>query len=71
MAFAITVSTESSDHYIFAFDGQPTQKEIIEKLKEELGDEYNWICSYKHDATYKIKFKINLRELEKNRDDEN
>lgn len=58
MAFAIHVQTESSDDSVFAFDGEPTQKEIIEKIKERMGDEFEFISSYEYDATYKIKFKM-------------
>ena len=58
MAFAITVSTESSDHYIYAFDGTPTQKEIIKHIKQNLGEEFEYICDYLYDATYDIKFKL-------------
>lgn len=60
MAFAISVKTESSDTYIFAFDGEPTQKDIIKRLKEELGEEFEYICDVYTDATYKIKFKMKL-----------
>jgi type IV secretory pathway VirD2 relaxase len=58
MAFAIHIKTESSDDYIYAFDGQPNKKEIIERLKEELGEEFDYISDYHWDATYKIKFKL-------------
>jgi len=60
MAFAIHIRTESSDDYVFAFDGTPSKKEIIEALKEKLGDEYEYISDYNFDATYKIKFEIKL-----------
>ena len=58
MAFALYIKTESSDDYVFAFDGEPTQNEIIEQTKERMGDEFEFICSYDYDATYKIKFKL-------------
>lgn len=62
MAFAIYIKTESSDDYVFAFDGTPKQSEIIKSLKEKLGDEYDFIAHYEYDATYKIKFKLKLNE---------
>ena len=43
---------------MFAFDGTPTQKDIIKHVKENMGEEFDYVCSYKFDATYKIKFKI-------------
>ena len=58
MAFALYLKTESSDDYVFAFDGTPTQKDIIKHVKENMGEEFDYVCSYKFDATYKIKFKI-------------
>ena len=61
MAFAIHIQTESSDNYVYAFDGQPTQKEIIDSIKEKLGEEFEYISDYNWDATYKIKFKMTLR----------
>lgn len=58
MAFAIHIETESSDHYVYAFDGEPKAKEIIKSLKEKLGEEFDYISDYHFDATYAIKFKI-------------
>lgn len=56
MAFAIHIITQSTDHYTFAFDGTPNKKEIIDSLKENLGDEFDYIDYYDYDSTYKIKF---------------
>lgn len=58
MAFAITVSTESGDRYTYAFDGQPTTEEIIAKLEENLGEEFEYISDYDFDSTYDLKFKM-------------
>lgn len=56
MAFAIWLKTESSDNYVFALDGTPTNEEIVLHLKERLGAEYEYVCDYEFDATYKINF---------------
>jgi hypothetical protein len=58
MAFALHIETESSDDYMFVFDGEPSQKEIVEKIKEDLGEEFDYISDYHYKATYKIKFKL-------------
>jgi len=58
MAFAINIETESGDSYLYAFDGKPTQKEIIKTVKEKLGEEFEYISSYRFDATYDIEFKM-------------
>lgn len=58
MAFALHVKTESGDDYVYAFDGEPSQKEIIEQVKENLGEEFEYISSYNFDSTYEIKFKL-------------
>lgn len=58
MAFALYVKTESSDDYVFAFDGEPTTEEIIKQVKERMDEEFEYISSYEFDATYKIKFKM-------------
>lgn len=46
MAYGIHIITSSSDHYTIAFDNFPSLQEIINKLKEELGDEYFYIDNY-------------------------
>ncbi len=58
MAFAIYVKTESSDIYVYAFDGEPTNQEINARLLEELGEEYDYISETGYDASYEIKFKL-------------
>jgi len=58
MAFAIHIQTESSDHYVYAFDGQPTQIEILKHIKKMLGSEFKYIADYQFDATYEIDFKM-------------
>ena len=60
MAFAIYLKTESSDDYVFALDGEPTKKEIIKHVKNNMGDEFEYVCSYKYDATYEIDFKMKI-----------
>ena len=61
MAFALYIQTESSDEYMFAFDGEPKREEIIKRVKKEMGDEYNYISCYKYDSTYNAKFSIKMR----------
>lgn len=58
MAFALHIITSSTDHYTFAFDGEPTVDEIIQEVKDTLFDEFDYIDSYYHNSTYKIDFKM-------------
>jgi hypothetical protein len=43
---------------VFAFDGEPTQKDIIERLKKKLGEEFDYISDYQTDANYDIDFRL-------------
>ena len=70
MAFAIHLETESSDHYVYAFDGQPTSEEIVEKIKENLGDEFNYVSDWHHDATYPINFKMEIPDIDFDNEEE-
>jgi len=43
---AISVTTESSDHYLFLEPRELNRDTLIEVLKNELGDEFNWISDF-------------------------
>ena len=70
MAFAISLKTESGDDYVFAFDGEPTTEEIVESVKEKMGDEFNYVYNWNHDATYDIDFKMVVPEIDEDYEDE-
>lgn len=59
MALAIYIKTESSDVYIYALDGTPTKDEAINHLKENLGEEYEFICDIQIDSTYDFELTYN------------
>lgn len=65
MAYALHLITESSDHYTFAFDGEPTQEEVAEKVFERMGEEAEYICEVHSDSTFENKIDVaqGLREL--------
>jgi hypothetical protein len=62
MAFAITLSTESGDDYIYAMDGTPTQEEIQAFVENKLGDEFYCVVNYEYDSTYDIEFELEYKE---------
>lgn len=64
MAVAIYCKTESSDEYLYVFDGQPSHEEIISHVKEKMGDEYDYISSYRYEATFQpeTRFKFDFGE---------
>ena len=43
MATAVYIKTESCDDYLFCYEGNLTDSEIEEKLKEELDTEYEHV----------------------------
>lgn len=61
MAFALYIKTESGDDYVFAFDGEPSDKEIIKGIQEKLGEEFDYICDYKSDSSYPRKKQFKLK----------
>ncbi len=60
--------TESSDGHIWALDGEPTQEEILAIVEADMGEEYLYVVDCKFDATYKIDFRIDFKELYKRRE---
>jgi len=46
MSTGVSVRTESADSYGFAWEADLTEEEVLEKLKEELGEEFDYICDY-------------------------
>lgn len=44
---AVFCKTESGDDYLYSLTGHLTKEEAREFLKEELGEEYNYICELK------------------------
>ena len=54
MAFTINIITQSSDHYLIVLDNDPKLEEIIDTIKDKLGNEINYISSWNFTATYKI-----------------
>lgn len=64
MAVAVFCKTESSDEYLYVFEGEPSHEEIISHIKEKLGDEYDYISSYKYQATFNppTRFKLVFNE---------
>lgn len=60
MAVAVSIITESSDHYLYVMDGKPSHQEVNDYIKEQLGDEFNYISTYQYEATFKSKTEFTL-----------
>lgn len=52
MAYAIHLITSSYDNYTFAFDGEPTEKQVAKKIKKQMGKEVEYIDQIHDDATF-------------------
>ena len=52
MAYALHLITVSSDHYTFAFDGEPTQEEVAQEVFDSMGEEAAYIDQYFDDANF-------------------
>jgi len=65
MAYALHLITGSSDHYTFAFDGEPTQEEVAKEVFECMGEEAAYIDQVHDDATYENEINLitGLQEL--------
>ncbi len=46
MATAIYAKTESADTYLFCVDANLTAREVQDYLRQELGEEYDYISEY-------------------------
>lgn len=50
MAYAIHIKTQSGDDYMFAFDGNPLQKDVCERIKDYMEEEVEYIDDWHEDG---------------------
>lgn len=43
MSIAVYVKTESCDEYLYCFEGDPSPDDLIDNLKNALGDEFAYV----------------------------
>lgn len=68
MALAISFKSESSDHYVFAFDDFPSTLEVTNKITERLGSEvaYLYIMAIDSNHTDMAKYNRNMSDAVNN-----
>lgn len=64
MAVAVHITTESGDDYLYVFDGEPSHEEVNAKIKEQLGDEFNYVCRHLYESTFEPKTPFVLDEAD-------